>query len=349
LGVNSMKNNAILTFSYQNEDADLSVPDGMRKIIRMSPKGFFIAVISGEKKAKRLFQYSFNDNDLSFNDKLRMILSADKELNIDCATNLFRLYTQFNVQIPNEFYEQENNKTVLSLIVENPQNYVPVAEKIDNWNFYNLSAWKKDLHSGIKKKFPNYELNTVLSSLLPIIERQKEEEKVLIFVGDNNFTILAANKQKLLGINTFSFSDENDFLYYAYAFLRKMYINPSSVSMKLSGNIATQSSLYTILNKYFSDINVIVREKKVEEQQERQGYYFEDDDGTVYFIPLDKEDILVSPGRIRFTIGEDDYFSTERQQNKLKEKYIERQRAEKGDGQGEKLSENYSYFCDLFE
>jgi hypothetical protein len=250
------KNNIILTFSYVRESTNLSATY-MQKVIRMSSKGFCVAVISNGKKVERLFQYTFNGNDFSFNDKLKAISTADKELNINCTTRSFRLYTQFNVQIPNEFYEQENNTATLSLIVENPQNYVSVAEKIDSWNLYNVSAWEKDLYACVKKEFPDYELNTVLSSLLPIIERQKEEKKVLIFVGDNNFTVLAADGHKLLGINTFPFANENDFLYYSYSFLRKMYVNPNAVSIKLGGNIAPQSSLYTILNKYFSAVEML--------------------------------------------------------------------------------------------
>ena len=250
------KNNIMQTFSYINDGADLKASD-KRKIIRISSKGFCIAILSGEKKAERLFQYSFNGNDLSFKDKLDAIMTANQELNIDCASNAFRFYTQYNVQIPDEFYEPKNDKITLPLLTENPQDYVPVAEKIDGWNLYNLSAWEKDLHSGIKKKFPDYELNTVLFSLFPIIARQKEDKKILIFVGDNNFTILAADRQKLLGINSFSFVDENDFLYYSFAFLRKMYANTAEISIKLGGNIAQQSSLYTILNKYFSNVEML--------------------------------------------------------------------------------------------
>lgn len=250
------KNDVTLTFSYVNENANLDI-SAVRKVIRMSPKGFCIAIISGEKKAERLFQYLFDKNDLSFNDKLKAILVADKELNINCKEHSFRLYTLLNVQIPDEFYEQENDTAILSLITEDVENYVSVVEKIEGWNLYNLSAWEKNLHAGVKKKFPDYKLNTVLSSLLPIMARQKDEKNILIFVGDNNFTVLATDRHKLLGINTFPFTDEHDFLYYFYAFLRKMYVNTDTISIKLGGNIAPQSSLYTILNKYFSTVEMV--------------------------------------------------------------------------------------------
>jgi len=250
-----MKNNAILTFSYVNEESDLNISN-RRKVIRMSLKGFSIAVISGNGKAEQLLQYSFVPNDLSVEDKLNTIKKVNQGLNISCTNNLFRLYTQYNVQVPEQFYEQENDAKILSLMIDNSEDYVPFSEKSETWNLYNISAWKKDLYFGIKKKFPDYELNTVLISLLPIVARQKNEKEAFVFVGDNNFTIMAVDRQKLLGINTFNFVNEGDFLYYLYGFIRKMYLYPDNVSLTLGGNIAVKSTLYDILNKYFSVVEM---------------------------------------------------------------------------------------------
>jgi len=251
------KNNATLTFSYVNDESDLKNLSDKRKIIRMLPKGFCIAVISGERKAERLFQYSFNANDLSFEDKLETIATVNRKLNIACENNFFRLYTQSNVQIPSEFYEQGNDADILPLIVENPEKYVSVAEKVEAWNLYNISAWEKELYLCLMRKLPDYELSTVLSSLLPIAAREKNKKEVLVFVGDNNFTVISTDRQKMIGMNTFDFSNEGDFFYYLYGFLRKMYVYPATVSLKLAGNIAVQSSLYNVLNKYFSDIEMV--------------------------------------------------------------------------------------------
>jgi hypothetical protein len=142
-------------------------------------------------------------------------------------------------------------------MVENAGKYVPLAENVECWNLYNISAWEKKLHAAVKKKFPDYELGTVLSSLLPLIAKEKNKKEALVFVDDNNFTIITMDRQKLLGMNTFEFLNEGDFFYYLYGFLRKMYIYPETVSLKLSGNIADKSLLYTILNKYFSDVEML--------------------------------------------------------------------------------------------
>ena len=250
-----MKNRSILTFSYVNDGSDLDVSN-RRKLIRMSSRGFCIAIISGDKRAERVHQYSFTSYDLSFEDKLDAVAKVNQELNIACKNNFFRLYTQYNVQIPEQFYAQENDAATLSLTVENAEEYMPIAEKSEIWNLYNISAWKKELYFSIKNKFPDYELNTVLSALLPIAARQANEKESFVFVGDNNFTIIAVDEHKLLGINTFNFVNEGDFLYYLCGFLRKMYIYPDAVSLKLGGNIAVKSSLYDILNRYFSSVEM---------------------------------------------------------------------------------------------
>ncbi len=250
------RSNANLTFSYVNDEINLDSSD-KRKTIRMSSKGFCIAIISDKKEPLRLFQYSFASENVSIEDKCKVITDTDQELNILCGNNFFRLYTQYNVQIPEEFYEQKNDEAILSLIIENSEQYTPFAECIEPWTLYNISAWKKELHSVIRQQFSNYESGTVLSSLLNIVAQQKHERKSLIFVEDNNFTVIAIDNGQLLGANTFSFFNENDFLYYSCAFLRKMYKKPAEVPLKLCGNIAPQSSLYTILNKYFSIVEML--------------------------------------------------------------------------------------------
>jgi hypothetical protein len=248
---------ANLAFSYVNDRLDTKDVSPKQKVIRMLSREFCIAVISGSKKVERLFQYSFLPEDLSFEKKINAIAKVNQELDVVCENNLLKLYTQYNVQVPEQFYEQENDIATLSLMVENAEDYIPLSEKIQAWNLYNISAWEKKLHDCIKKKFPDYELGTVVSSLYPVLARQKGNKEAVVFAGDNNFTVLTADRQKLLGINTFDFVNESDFLYCLYGFLRKMYIYPDTVSLKLCGNIAVKSSLYDILNKYFSDVELV--------------------------------------------------------------------------------------------
>ena len=248
-----------LVFDVENNDFDMT--SVKKKIIRLSSRGFCIGLIADEKSCQYMlpfdtFKTANNLTLLSLEDKLDAVTAVNKAMG-QCEDNSFSIYTQFNVQIPEEFYSQEDNKAILPLLVENPQNYTSLAEYIDAWKLYNVSALENELYLGLTKKFPNYKLTTVLSSLLKIVSEQKSGKNVLIFVEDHNFTIIATDRHKLLGVNTFMFATEGDFIYYTHSFLRKMYINPNSISLKLCGNIAPQSPVYNVLNKYYTDIEML--------------------------------------------------------------------------------------------
>ncbi|MDR1180626.1 MAG: DUF3822 family protein [Bacteroidales bacterium] len=249
------KKNAILTFYHVNDETNSDISNE-RKVIRMMSEGFCIGIVSRSNKLEQLFQYSFDTN-LSFEDKLTAIDEVDKEKNISCSENIFKLYTKYNVQIPEEFHDRNANEAVLSLITDEKEQYIPFEEKVAQWNLYNLSAWEKDLYEQIKIQFPNYQLATVASSLLNMISRQQQKENVLVFVENNNFTIAVTDIQKLKGINTFPFNTEKDFVYYCCSFLRKMFENMSAVSIKLCGNITCQSPLHNGLSKYFQDVEIL--------------------------------------------------------------------------------------------
>jgi hypothetical protein len=247
--------NLNLISSYINDEAG-SDTSNKKKVIRMTSDGFCLSILSESKGLEAVFQYSFAPH-LSFASKIAAIAAVDKERDISCDKNVFRLYTKYNVQIPEEFHDGSNNEAILSVTVSNDEQYIPFEEKVDGWKLYNISAWEKELYAEVKTRFPNCQFSTVVTSLLNIIAKQKKEKKALIFVENNNFTIIAVDNRQLTGINTFPFYTEKDFLYYCYAFLRKIFVEPEHISLKLCGNIAKQSSLYSAISKYCQDVDML--------------------------------------------------------------------------------------------
>jgi hypothetical protein len=253
------KKNVILTFSYVNDELHSDISN-RRKFIRMWSNGFCTGILSDTNGLEHLFQYSFNSG-LSSKDKIAAIVEVDKEKNtLSCANNLFRLYTKYNVQIPENFHDQSSNDALLSLMINDHEQYIPFEEKVDRWQLYNVSAWEKELYTEMKNKLSNYQCSTVVTSLLNIIAKQQKETNVLVFVENNHFTIIAVAEQKLAGINTFSFSTEKDFLYYCFAFLRKRVADLNNISLKLCGNIAQCSSLYDEISKYCQHVEMLSNE-----------------------------------------------------------------------------------------
>ncbi|MDR2410275.1 MAG: DUF3822 family protein [Bacteroidales bacterium] len=253
-----MDKRANLSFSYL-KDAPHSDTANKRKVIRMSMEGFYMAIVSDANELEQLFQYSFL-SDLSFKDKIAVIANIEKEKNIPCANNVFRLYTKYNVQVPEDFYDESKNEAILSVTLDQHEQYVPVEEKVDKWQLYNISAWEKELYAEVKNQLSNYSLSTVATSLLNIIAKQQKETNALVFVEHHHFTVIAVDRQRLTGINTFPFYTEKDFLYYCCAFLRKRIADLNTVSLKLCGNITKDSSLYNAISKYCQDVDMLLDE-----------------------------------------------------------------------------------------
>ena len=194
---------------------------------------------------------------LSVEEKITAIENACESFHLECEKAVFQLYTDINTQIPEEFYVENLNNTIADLLVTHSKKYVPVGEKIANEPLYNLSLWDAVLLKKVKEKFPHYELKTTIGSLLAKVARRKLQEEAVVFVEDNNFTIIARNAKGLLGCNCFAFESEADFLYYCLYFLRKLYPNADTVPLTLCGNIAEESPLIASLRKYLVKVEMI--------------------------------------------------------------------------------------------
>jgi hypothetical protein len=250
-----MDNNTNLLFSYSSDNLDLTIVDN-KKIIRLLSEEFCIAVLSPLNTLEHVAHYSFSAG-LSYKDKLKAIVSVDQQLNIACKEKIFRFYTLLNTQIPQQFYSPSENKTILSLLTQNTTEYSALAEEIKEWNIYTISAWDKELIKELKKYFPDYQLSSSLAFLLQQLAKQKQEDRILVFIENNNFTIIATNAKGLLGANVFSFATESDFLYYCLAFSQKMFPHISAIPFLLCGNIVEHSPLYKALHTYFSSLKIL--------------------------------------------------------------------------------------------
>ena len=239
---------SVFCYAVDNERSD-EILSSATFVIRMLQGGFCLAVLSKDGVVLSLKQYSFLPN-LSVAEKIDAIEKTCEPFHAKCGKAVFQLYTNYNTQIPEEFYVENQNDAIADLLTGHSKECVPVAEKIADEPMYNLSLWNAVLFKKVKEKFPNYELKTTIGSLLVKILVRKPKEESIVFVEDNNFTILARNAKGLLACNSFAFETEADFLYYCLSFLRKLYPNAEAVPLTFCGNITEQSPLFTSIKKY---------------------------------------------------------------------------------------------------
>ena len=258
-------------FSYKNsfENIDLNI---CTKSIRLLSDTFCICIHETDsKKSYSINQYTI-PSDLIENEFIVYISEANRQLSMECKTNIFYVYTKINTQVPTDYYTKEGDKAILSLLTSKAEDYISLSENIEFYNFFNISACNKSLYTNIQQHFPDFKLKTSISNLFSNLYNYSEsEKKVLIFVEKLHFTILAAEKKYFLGANGFSFVNEADFTYYTVNFIRKIFIKTSDIQIIICGNIEERSPIFQSLKKYFNQTCIL--QAKNETKTDHYHYY----------------------------------------------------------------------------
>jgi hypothetical protein len=264
-----------LVFSYADA-TPLTELFHCRKSIRFSEEDFCIALHTPDGIVHLLQRFVFPLS-LTMLQKVIWVQEADEQLNVKCKEHVFMLHTALHTQIPQHLYHEKDDRLVGQYVSEK-NNLRLVKEWIQPFGCVNLSFIEENDYNVITSHFINYQFSTSISGLLAVCHTTPSCERGLIFVGCNNFLIMAVSENKLLGINSFDYQTEDDFVYFALAFLQQMFKNPSEIRLSFSGNLTVDSSVCRSLSKFFKNfdfINFANQNDKIE-----NSYYYAD------FLPL---------------------------------------------------------------
>jgi len=87
------------------------------------------------------------------------------------------------------------------------------------------------------------------------LNKNNNQTKVYVDVNNNNFDILVIESSNLLFYNTFSFINEDDFIYFVMNVYDKLKLNPETVEIILSGNITKDSENYQKIYQFIKNIS----------------------------------------------------------------------------------------------
>ncbi len=240
-----------LTFSYKSNKDNLNIA-GYTKSIRLLSNELTIAIHNAETNDLYLLnQYKIS---LPYNHRelIASIAEINENLQIECKKNVFYLYTHTNTQIPKDFYSKKNEDTLIPLLTSDADSFSAITEWIDSYNFYNFSICESVLKQAIIEYLPKFSLKTTISNLFRLINNYSQtEKKVVIFVENMHFTILAAEKNSFLAANGFTFTNESDFIYYIANFIRKIFVQTEEIQIIILGHIEEDAPIFQIVKKYF--------------------------------------------------------------------------------------------------
>ncbi len=174
-----------------------------------------------------------------------------KNINVSYVNNRSTL-------IPNAIFDQqklaEYHKFNFSV---NEDDYY-IADKLINLaaaNIYSIPNFISTLFSNFTNLKFNHFSSSLIEAALTDVKTSKAISSVYVNVMKESFQISIVKNQKLTLYNSFSYKNNEDFIYYLLFVLDQQGINNEEAIITLTGNVTKNDEIYKTLYKYINTIN----------------------------------------------------------------------------------------------
>jgi hypothetical protein len=186
-----------------------------------------------------------------------LILSAGKYRKVVCCSG-FRNSTL----IPNPLYDPYSAEEQLRFTCSIPQGYEILTDELRQLEARNVFSISSEIHHTIASWFQNCEfhhISTALIEYLLSVNRNTSEEIVSVNVHLTFFEIIVTSGKKLIFYNSFSFSTEEEFIYYILFVLEQLHLNPATADLRFTGFITENDKTWSLTKKYIKQVTFGIR------------------------------------------------------------------------------------------
>jgi hypothetical protein len=159
--------------------------------------------------------------------------------------------------VPVNFYDAANLRALLEFNVGSVADNIIVTDDI-NAGIKLIYAIDEHLKSSLDSIFPGHQLKHTLSvaSRLMLSTDELLKENMLLSIYDDHIEVIVKQDHKLMLANQFSVKTQEDVLYYVLFILEQYQLNPLSVTVTVTGNIESNSSLISSIKKYVKQVRL---------------------------------------------------------------------------------------------
>lgn len=245
-------------FDIKRDDVE-HLPENCRLLIELGSQSFNYILFT--KTPEQLFilrEYPlYTSGDKNTRDILEEIISVDTILQQFASTAIIVYNFPDANLIPSDLFRVEIKTPVVKLVHGETQAELIFDEQVADWNMHNVYAVSKDLHNLCKDKFKGGQYWHLYTMILRWSKGQEVTGKNfarLIFYNESFVAAFFVNGVFQL-LQTFNYQTPEDAAYYLLLVCKQFNIEPSDISLLMSGLIDEQSALYSELIKYFEDVN----------------------------------------------------------------------------------------------
>gem|GEM_PF-2217376 len=184
------------------------------------------------------------------------------------------LATPNQVLVPNRLYRAGQEVRYLSHGVVPSSTTVTQADFLAPENAWLLYDVQDSVDTWINTLFPvatRQHLHTALYTALH--SRAKGVEYFLVaHIWEENMVVFLFQEERLVFQNSFACSIADDFLYFLLLVCRQFRLRPERLHLHLSGGVALESAIYTLLHRYFFEISFVDLTHPLDKGRQAQPY-----------------------------------------------------------------------------
>ncbi|MDR0763931.1 MAG: DUF3822 family protein [Bacteroidales bacterium] len=164
--------------------------------------------------------------------------------------------------IPKKYFDEKEKEKYLKILFPQDKGGTVFVEKIPQIKAVAISAISPAYPAAISIPYGEAKYRSVYSILIQKIftlpEKSRFATQVLLHIGDSAFELTVKKSNKLIFINTFSYSRKSDILYYFLYTLNKLGLDMGAIAVFLCGkareiNLLGDIKIHTYHSAYYKD------------------------------------------------------------------------------------------------
>lgn len=184
------------------------------------------------------------------------------------------LATQQQVLVPNPLFVRGNAASYLSHADKRVEPSVVHTDFLASENAWLLYGVTSSLASWIQERFPSATLQHFHTVLLDAFHRKAQDIDYFLgaHIWHEGMVLFLFQAGRLVFQNSFSCVAADDFLYFLLLVCQQFKLRPERLPLYLSGGVAPESQIYSLLYRYFFEVRFVDFSEFLEKGKQAQHY-----------------------------------------------------------------------------
>ncbi len=248
--------------SLTDETFDKFLSESYYLSIQIRLDGFSFCVFDPIINTFIAFKELIISNSIAIAQQLEEIAANESILGLKYKKTFIIVGNQYSTLVPSALFKDEKKDELLWLACRNTSNstYKVLSNKLKMADAVNVFAINTELYSNVKQLF---ESPIILHFSTPFIEESLVTDQinelnsvVHLHISSNEFWIVVTSARELILANRFSFSSNQDLLYYILYIFEQLKLSASQTAVFANGNVNKSSSEFLFLKPFIKQLTV---------------------------------------------------------------------------------------------